>query len=146
MIDGEWAFAMGNRFDHAALELMKVGAFAFGPKEMPHFAWSKTGSTIQVHGIGPFSSKLVDPAYDLTEKGVFLLTYLLRPGAPTDAAPANCFVWKLGTRVSGKNGEGSIIGARCSPANGLTQYWVRRDDGEQYWALYQDLMSREAKR
>jgi len=139
ILQGEWAFAMGARYVPSELAVINVGGFAFGPKDMPHFAWSKTDSTIQVHGVGPFSSKLVDPAYDLTDTGVFLLTYLLRPGTPTDSAPADCFAWKLGTRVRGENAKGRIIGARCSPANRLTQYWVRRDDGEQYWALFQDL-------
>jgi len=139
VLQGEWAFAMGARYVPSGLEVIKAGGFAFGPKDMPHFAWSKTDSTIQVHGVAPFSSKLVDPAYDLTEKGVLLLTYLLKPGTPTGSAPADCFAWKLGSRVRGEDSMGTIIGARCSPANRLTQYWVRRDDGEQYWALYQDL-------
>jgi len=139
VIQGTWSLGMGSRFEHNALEQLDVGGFAFAPKNMAHFAWSKTETTIQVHGIGPFSSKLIDPAYDLTEKGTLLLTYLLKPGTPTQSPPSECFSWKIGTRVRGEAGEGKIIGARCSPANRLTQYWVRRSDGSQFWALLQDL-------
>ena len=139
VVQGVWALGMGGRFDRSALESLDVGAFGFAPKGMAHFAWSKTETTIQVHGIGPFSSKLVDPAYELTDKGIFLLTYLLKPGTPTQSAPPDCFAWKIGMRVSGEAGEGTVIGARCSPANHLTQYWVRRPNGEQFWAPDQDL-------
>jgi hypothetical protein len=53
----------------ALVARVDVGAFGFAPNNMAHFAWSKTETTIQVHGIGPFSSKLVDPAYELSDKG-----------------------------------------------------------------------------
>ena len=139
VVQGVWALGMGSRFDRSALEQLDVGAFGFAPKNMAHFAWSKTETTIQVHGTGPFASKLVDPAYELTDKGVSLLTYLLRPGTPVQSAPPDCFAWKTGARVSGAPGEGRVIGARCSPGNHLTQYWVRRSDGMQYWAPSQEL-------
>ena len=139
VVQGVWALGMGSRFDRSALEQLDVGPFGFAPKGMAHFAWSKTETTIQVHGIGPFSSKLVDPAYELTDKGILLLTYLLRPGTPTQSAPPDCFAWKIGTRVRGEAGEGTVIGARCSLANHLTQYRVRRPNGEQVWAPDQEL-------
>jgi hypothetical protein len=139
VVQGIWSLGMGRRFDRAGLEQLDIGAFGFAPKNMAHFAWSKTETTIQVHGIGPFSSKLVDPVYELTDRGTFLLTYLLKPGTPTQSAPADCFAWPIGTRVRGDAGEGAIIGARCSPANHLTQYWVRRANGEQFWAPSQEL-------
>jgi hypothetical protein len=139
VVQGVWLLGMGRRFDRAVLEQLDVGAFGFAPKNMAHFGWSKTETTIQVHGMGPFSSKLVDPVYELTEKGTFLLAYLLRPGTPTRSVPPDCFSWKVGTQVSFDAGEVTVIGARCSPANHLTQYWVRRPDGEQFWAPSQEL-------
>jgi hypothetical protein len=139
VVQGVWSLAMGGRFDRSALEQLDVGAFGFAPKGMAHFAWSKTETTIQVHGLGPFSSKLVDPVYELTEKGTFLLTSLLQPGTPTQSSPPDCFAWEIGTRVRGDAGEGAVIGARCSPANQLTQYWVRRPNGERFWATFQEL-------
>jgi hypothetical protein len=100
ILEGIWAFAMGSRYDQAQLTSIEVGGFAFGPKNMPHFAWSKTESTIQVHGVGPFEVKLVDPAYDLTEKGTFLLTHLLRQGSATSSVPRTVFTGRsvLGSR------------------------------------------------
>jgi hypothetical protein len=140
VVQGVWALGMGNRFDRSALEQLDVGSFGFAPKNMAHFAWSKTETTIQVHGTGPFSSKLVDAAYELTDKGAMILDFLLRPGTPTQSVPPGCFVWKIGARVHGAAGEGEVIGARCSPANHLTQYWVRRPNGEQFWAPSDELM------
>lgn len=139
VVQGVWALGMGPHFDRALLEQLDIGAFGFAPKNMAHFAWSKTETTIQVHGVGPFASKLVDPAYELTDNGILLLTYLLKPGTPTQSAPPECFVWKIGMRVRGDAGEGTVIGARCSPANKLTQYWVRRPNGAQFWAPRQEL-------
>ena len=139
VVEGVWSLGMGRRFDRSALELMEIGAFGFAPKNMAHFAWSKTETTIQVHGIGPFSSKLVDPVYEITEKGSFLLTYLLQPGTPVQSTPPDCFAWTIGTRVHGDAGEGTVIGARCSPANQLTQYWVLKPNGDRFWAPFQDL-------
>ena len=139
VVQGVWALGMGRTFDRSVLEQLDVGAFGFAPKNMAHFAWSKTETIIQVHGIGPFSSKLVDPVYELTDKGIFLLTYLLRPGTPTQSNPPDCFAWKVGERVRGDAGEGTVIAARCSPANHLTQYWVRRPSGERFWAPSQEL-------
>ena len=139
VVQGVWALGMGSRYDPSALEQLDVGAFGFAPKNMAHFAWSKTESILQVHGVGPFSSKLVDPVYELTDKGIFLLTYLLRPGTPTQSSPPDCFAWKVDTRVGGSAGEGTVIGARCSPANHLTQYLVQRPNGERFWAPSQEL-------
>jgi hypothetical protein len=68
-----------------------------------------------------------------------LLTSLLQPGSPTQSSPPDCFVLKIGTRVHGDAGEGTVVGARCSPANQLTQYWVRKPNGERFWATAQEL-------
>ena len=64
---------------------------------------------------------------------------LLQPGSPTQSSPPDCFVLKIGTRVHGDAGEGTVVGTRCSPANQLTQYWVRKPNGERFWATAQEL-------
>src|SRR6266496_3623189 len=69
VVKGVWWFGMGNRFKSSALEPLELGTFGFGPKDMPHFAWSKTETIIHVYGIGPFSTKLIDPVYELTSEG-----------------------------------------------------------------------------
>jgi hypothetical protein len=44
--------------------VMAVGGYALLPAEMRHFAWTKDGATIQVHGMGPFVLNYVNPADD----------------------------------------------------------------------------------
>jgi hypothetical protein len=139
VVQGVWWFGMGSRFNDSALKPLELGTFGLGPKNMPHFAWSKTETTIHVYGIGPFSTKLIDPVYELTGEGTFLLTSLLQPGSPTNSSPPNCFALKVGARVKSAAGEGSVVGARCSPANQLTQYWIQKVSGDRFWTTIQEL-------
>jgi hypothetical protein len=104
---------------------MDTGTFGIAPKNMAHFAWSKTESILPVHGIGPFSSTVAEPVYEFTEEGVFLLTSLLLPGRSTSSSPPDCFALKINAKVGGEAGEGIVVGARCSPSNRITQYWVQ---------------------
>jgi hypothetical protein len=67
---------------------------------------------------------LTDPVYELTSEGTFLLTSVLRPGTPTNSSPTDCFTLKVGMRVKSAEVEGMVVGARCSPANHITQYWI----------------------
>ena len=131
IVKGTWALGMGRHFDRSALLLMELGSFGIAPRHMAHIE--------QVHGIGPFSSVLLDPVFELTPQGIFLLTSLLQPGTPTTSSPADCFPLKVNTRVKGERGEGVILGARCSPANQMTQYWIRKANGERFWAPVPDL-------
>lgn len=139
VVKGSWALGMGRRFDRSALKPMEVGSFGIAPRNMAHFAWAKTDSILQIHGIGPFSDTVVDPVYELTDQGVFLLTTLLRPGVPTSSSPPDCFAIKIGTHVRSNRGEGAVIRARCSPANKITQYWVQNPNGGRFWATLQEL-------
>jgi hypothetical protein len=139
VVQGTWWFAMGSRFDPAALKEVPLNAFAMGPKNMPHFAWSKVETIIHVYGIGPFASKLVDPVYELTPEGSFLLTSLFKPGTPANSSPPDCFSLKVGARVKIAEAEGVIVGARCSPANHVTQYWIEKTNGDRFWATLEQL-------
>jgi hypothetical protein len=130
VVKGTWSLGTGRRFNRSALEQMETGTFGMVPKNMAHFAWSKTETILQVHGLGPFTSTVVEPVYELTEKGVFSLTSLLLPGRPTSSSPPDCFALRINARVRGDAGEGIIVGARCSPTNQITQYWVQRPNGE----------------
>jgi quercetin dioxygenase-like cupin family protein len=141
VVQGTWWFGMGSRFERSALKQVELGAFTIGPKNMPHFGWSKVESTIHVYGVGPFSSKLIDPMYELTGNGTFLLTSLLQPGTPTDSIPPDCFSLKVGARVKSAEAEGAVVGARCSPANHLTQYWIEKTNGDRFWATIEQLKS-----
>src|SRR6186997_1836169 len=142
VLKGSWSLGMGRRFDPAGLERMETGAYGMAPKNMAHFAVSDTETILQVHGIGPFTSTVVEPVYELTDKGVFLLTSLLLPGRPTSSSPPDCFALKVNDKVRGDAGEGSVVGARCSPSNQITQYWVQESNGERFWATLQQLKKR----
>lgn len=139
VVQRAWWFGMGSHFEPSALKEVKLGDFTIGPKNMPHFGWAKIETTIHVYGVGPFGSKLVDPVYELTSEGTFLLTSLLQPGTPTKSGPADCFALKVGMHAKGSMGEGIVVGARCSPANHITQYWIEKADGQRFWATLQEL-------
>ena len=142
VVKGTWSLGMGRRFSQSALELMEAGTYGMAPKNMEHFAWSKTETILQIHGIGPFTSTVVEPVYELTDQGVFSLTSLLLPGRPTSSSPPDCFTLKVNDKVHGDAGEGSVVGARCSPSNQITQYWVQESNGERFWATLQQLKKR----
>lgn len=140
VLRGSWSLGMGARVYEAALSGHEVGDYGFVPKKMAHFAWSMTATTIQVHGIGPFSTDWGDPAYVLTASGVALQRAGGTPGEPVQSAPADCFALTVGTRVRGRDGEGVVMGGICSPANRLTQYRIQKASGERFWAAVDDLV------
>jgi len=139
VVKGSWSLGMGRRFDPARLEPMETGAFGMAPKNMAHFALSNTETILQVNGIGPFTSTVVEPVYELTDKGVFSLTSLLLPGDAVPSSPPKCFGLRINARVSGVLGVGRVVGARCSPTNQITEYWVQKSNGQRFWATFQQL-------
>src|SRR5262249_29607989 len=114
------------------LENMEAGDYAFGPGNMAHFAWSKTDTVIQVHGVGPFLVKWVNPIYELSDRGVLVRATAEEPRRSVDA-PKDCFALQLGTSVRAGFGTGVIVGAQCTRGE-LTQYRVQKKDGERFWA------------
>jgi hypothetical protein len=46
---------------------------------------------------------------------------------------------KMGAHVKSAEGESSVVGARCSPANHITQYWIEKPDGRRFWARLEEL-------
>jgi hypothetical protein len=138
VVKGSWALGMGERYNAQALEPMEVGTFGLSPKKMAHFALSKTYTIIQVHGIGPFTTRWVTPIYKLTDQGLLLQTSAAEPGYLAPTSPPNCFVLKLGDRVRGSSGEGVVVEAQCTPGQ-LTQYRVEKADGDHFWAQRDEL-------
>lgn len=139
VVKGSWAAGMGARINLSVVEPLEVGAYALVPAKMAHFCRSKTETIIQVHGVGPFSIDAVDPFYELTAKGV---NRVISVGAPEQIVrdyPASCFTFKIGDRVTGGAGQGTVVGAQCSAASGYTRYWVQKSSGERFWAASQDL-------
>ena len=138
VVKGSWALGMGERFNRQALEPMEVGTFGLAPKNMAHFGLSKTYTINQIHGIGPFTTRRIVPAYVLTDKGVLLDESSLTPRRPVPTSPPGCFELKLGTRVRGSYGEGVVVEAQCTPSQ-LTQYRVEKPDGDHFWAQRDEL-------
>jgi quercetin dioxygenase-like cupin family protein len=70
VISGSFAMGMGDTFDAKALKSVPAGSYVLLPREMRHFAFSKTATVVQVHGIGPFQINFVNPADDPRNKSV----------------------------------------------------------------------------
>lgn len=138
VVKGSWAIGMGTHFNRDALEPMEVGAYAFARKDMAHFAYSKTATIIQVHGIGPFATHWLVPMYEISDQGIVLKVAAGDHGRPVSESPQGCFLLKLGTHVKGGTGEGVVVGAQCTPGQ-LTQYRVEMADGELFWAQRDEL-------
>jgi ketosteroid isomerase-like protein len=64
VLSGTVAVGMGEKFDEAALQDVSTGGFTSIPAEMRHFFMSKTASTIQIHGVGPFGITYLNTADD----------------------------------------------------------------------------------
>lgn len=139
VLTGSWALGMGSRVNMSKLEPMELGALGFVPKKMAHFGYSRVETILQVHGIGPFVNLPIDPVYELTSKGVLAKPSLVKPGVPTSSRPPECFKLAIGTHMQGERGEGIVVGALCSPANQFTEYWIKKTNGERFWALLKDL-------
>ena len=64
VLSGTFAVGMGEKEDPAAAKELTAGAYAAMPAKMPHYAWSKGDTVVQVHGLGPFAINYVNPADD----------------------------------------------------------------------------------
>jgi quercetin dioxygenase-like cupin family protein len=64
VISGTVGIGHGPKFDEAAGHEMSVGGFAVMPAGMEHFAWCKSECVVQIHSMGPFEVKYVNPADD----------------------------------------------------------------------------------
>jgi uncharacterized RmlC-like cupin family protein len=64
VISGEFGIGMGEALDMAKGTVLSAGGFTAMPAGMHHFAWTKKGATIQIHGMGPFSITYINPTDD----------------------------------------------------------------------------------
>jgi quercetin dioxygenase-like cupin family protein len=54
VLKGTLYFAVGDKFERAALREMKAGSYAFIPKGSTMFGYTPLAAIVQVHGTGPF--------------------------------------------------------------------------------------------
>ena len=64
VVSGTFSMGLGEKFDAHVTRDLPAGGYALMPAEVRHFAWTKDGATVQVHGIGPFALTYVNPADD----------------------------------------------------------------------------------
>ena len=64
VISGTLAMGKGPKFDETAAHDMTAGAFSVMPAGTEHFATCKSECIVQVHAMGPFEVKYVNPADD----------------------------------------------------------------------------------
>ncbi len=69
VISGTFSLGMGEKFDRASTTTLTAGGYALLPGEMRHFAWTRGGATVQVHGTGPFVLNYVNAADDPRQAG-----------------------------------------------------------------------------
>ncbi|HSZ52351.1 MAG TPA: cupin domain-containing protein [Caulobacteraceae bacterium] len=66
VIAGDFSLGMGDKLDAAKSADLAAGGFAKAPAQMNHFAWTKSGTVVQVSADGPFAMTYVNPADDPT--------------------------------------------------------------------------------
>jgi hypothetical protein len=64
VLSGSFHVGMGDKLDATKGETLKAGGFFRAASGMQHYAWTTAPTVIQVHGIGPFAIKYVNPADD----------------------------------------------------------------------------------
>ncbi|MFZ5482359.1 MAG: cupin domain-containing protein [Myxococcota bacterium] len=61
VVSGEVWMATGDTFDPEKGHAMTAGSFAFMPARTHHYAWARTESVVQLHGMGPWQMYFVEP-------------------------------------------------------------------------------------
>jgi len=64
IISGTMYFGMGGKFDEGATKAMPAGSYGRTAAGKKHFAFTREGAIIQVHGAGPWAINYVNPADD----------------------------------------------------------------------------------
>jgi len=68
VLKGTLSLGMGDVVDKANALSLSTGGYAVAEANMHHYAFTKTGATIQVHMQGPFAITYVNPADDPSKK------------------------------------------------------------------------------
>jgi hypothetical protein len=64
VLSGVFSMGTGDTYDASALHAIPAGGISIMPAETRHFAYTKDGAIVQVHGNGPFTLNYVNPADD----------------------------------------------------------------------------------
>ena len=110
VVQGTWYFAVGDKWDRAALKPLRQGDYAFAPKGSTMFAYCPDGAVVQVHGIGPFLIRWCHGLKTLDDKGA-----------------ESVFTFRKGDRVEGLRGRGTIRQGYSS--GDIIQYEIALENG-----------------
>ena len=69
VISGTFMAGMGDSYDESKMMFLPAGTYVLMPRRMHHFAGTKDGALVQVHGVGPFKIIYVNPADDPSKAG-----------------------------------------------------------------------------
>ncbi|MGC2459518.1 MAG: cupin domain-containing protein [Steroidobacteraceae bacterium] len=64
VLSGTFFIGMGDNLDPTKGHAFTAGGYAVAPAHMNHYAWIKTGATVQVNLMGPFALTYVNPVDD----------------------------------------------------------------------------------
>ena len=68
VLKGSFSIGMGDVADQSKAMTLSAGGYGIAVANMHHYAFTKTGATIQVHMQGPFAITYVNPADDPSKK------------------------------------------------------------------------------
>lgn len=108
VVQGTFFFAVGDKWDRAALKEMTTGAYAFAARGSTMYGYAPEGAVVQVHGVGPFHIHWRDGSKSLD-----------------DADAASVFRFRKGDRVEAPRGKGTIRHGYASGA--IIQYEIEAE-------------------
>ena len=120
VLRGTFYFAVGERWDSAALTRMEPGAYAYVPKGHTMFGASPDGAVVQVTGVGPFLIHWLNGAQTLD-----------------DPDAASSFRYRKGERVGTPKGAGRIRQGYRSGS--IIQYEIEAEGGGAYMVDEKDV-------
>jgi quercetin dioxygenase-like cupin family protein len=68
VLSGEFYMGVGDRYDESKSHGMGVGDFMVMQPKLPHFAFTKVATEVQLHGTGPWGVTYVNPDDDPRKK------------------------------------------------------------------------------
>ena len=68
VISGTLNIGSGEKFDEQATHKLPAGTFGYWTPGVPHFAWTRGETVLQLNSVGPWQLNYVNPADDPRKK------------------------------------------------------------------------------
>lgn len=62
VLSGTFYMGAGEKFDESGAMALVTGSYVMMPKDARHFGWTGVETIVQIHGVGPFKTYLVEPS------------------------------------------------------------------------------------